>query len=47
GLDVIDKVSLQRVMKRLGQTYISLDDCEDMIREVDREGNGVISKADF
>lgn len=47
GMDVIDSASLQRVMVRLGQSTVRVSDCEAMINEVDRQGNGDISKGDF
>lgn len=47
GGGVIDAASLQDVMVRLGESAIRLSDCEAMIREVDREGLGSISKEDF
>lgn len=47
GLDTIDRSSLQRTMKHLGQSTIRAQDCEAMISEVDRQGKGCISKEDF
>lgn len=47
GLDRIDSDALQRVMVRLGQSTIRVADCEAMICEVDRQGDGYISHEDF
>lgn len=47
GSNEIDANSLQRAMIHLGQTTLRYADCEAMIREVDRQGRGSISRDDF
>ncbi|KAG5183463.1 hypothetical protein JKP88DRAFT_255807 [Tribonema minus] len=44
---VLSRGQLRACMHRLGQVRLSLDDCDDIVREMDRTGRGAVSRADF